>query len=87
MFISLPKGQEDLTTLILKEKKKKKKVSILSMGRRFVERIRQSADLTSSSKDGENQERTKDPSSAVSDNDADYDDEQYPPAEDRYKHL
>ncbi|KAL5073995.1 hypothetical protein RYX36_012979, partial [Vicia faba] len=64
MFLSLAKGQEDLKTLILKEKKKKKKVGILNMGRRFGERIRQSADLTSSSKDGENQERTKDPSPA-----------------------
>ena len=57
------------------------------MGRRFRERIRQSADLTSSSKDGENQERTKDPSPAVSDNDTDYDNEQYPPTKDRYKQL
>ena len=90
MFISLAKGQEDLKTLILKEKKKnkkKKKVGILNMGRRFGERLRQPADLTSSSKDGENQERVKDPSPAVSDNDTDYDDEQYPPAEDRYKQL
>ena len=35
MFLSLAKGQEDLKTLILKEKKKKKKVGILNMGRRF----------------------------------------------------
>ena len=40
MFLSLAKGQEDLKTLILKEKKKKKKVGILNMGRRFGERIR-----------------------------------------------
>ena len=57
------------------------------MGRRFGERLRQPVDLTSSSKDGENQEKTKDHSPAVSDNDTDYDDEQYPPAEDRYKQL
>ena len=92
MFISLAKGQEDLKTLIMKEKKKKKKkkkkrVGFLNMGRRFRESIRQSADMTSSSKDGENQERTKDPSPTVSDNDTDYDEEQYPPAEDRYKQL
>ena len=86
MFLSLAKGQEDLKTLILKEKKKKR-VGVLNMGRRFRERIRQSADLTFSSKDGENQERTKDPSPAVSNNDTDYDDEQYPPTEDRYKQL
>ena len=74
MFISLAKGQEDLKTLIMKEKKNKK-VGILNMGKRFGERLRQPADLTSSSKDGENQERVKDPSPAVSDNDTDYDDE------------
>ena len=89
MFISLAKGQEDLKTLILKEKKKKKKkkVGILNMGRRFGERLKHPNDPTSSSKDGENQEMEKDPSPAVSDNDTDYDDEQYPPAEDRYKQL
>ena len=87
MFLCLAKGQEDLNTLILKEKKKEKKVGILNMGRRFGERIRQSTNLTSLSKDGENQERTKDPSPTVSDNDTDYDEEQYPHAEDRYKQL
>ena len=88
MFISLEKGQEDLKALILKEKKKKKKVvGILNMGRRFGERLKRQVDLTSSSKEGENQEEEKDPSPAVSDNDIDYNEEQYPPAEDRYKQL
>ena len=35
----------------------------------------------------ENQERTKDPSLAVSDNDTNYDDEQYPPNDEKYKML
>ena len=91
MFISLAKGQEDLKALILKEKNKKKKVSgILNMGRRFRGPLKQQVDLTSSSKEGENQEREtreKDPSPEVSDNDTDYNDEQYPPTEDRYKKL
>ena len=91
MFINLEKGQEDLKALILKEKKKKKKVSgILSMGRRFRWSLKQPLDLTSSSKEGENQEREtreKDPNPEVSDNDTDYNDEQYPPTEDRYKKL
>ena len=57
MFISLAKGQEDLKALILKEKKKKKKASgILNMGRRFGERLKRQVDLTSSFKEGENQE-------------------------------
>ena len=91
MFISLAKGKEDLKALILKEKKKKKKVvGILNMGRRFGEKLKRQVDLTSSSKEGENQEEEtgeKDPSPAVSDNDTDYNDEQYPPNEDRYKQL
>ena len=65
MFITLAKRQEDLKALILKEKKKNKKVGILNMVRRFGESIRQSTDLTSSSKERENQEeetREKDPS-------------------------
>ena len=42
------------------------------------------------SKEGENQEREtreKDPIPEVFDNDTDYNDEQYPPTEDRYKQL
>ena len=76
MFISLAKGKEDLKALILKEKKKKK-VGILNMGRRFGERLKHQTNLTSSFKEGENQEEEKDPSPAVSDNDTDFDDEQY----------
>ena len=88
MFITLAKGQEDLKALILKEKKKKKKaVGILNMGRRFGECLKRQVDLTSSSKEGENQKGEKDPSPTVSDNDTDYNDEKYPPAEDRYKQL
>ena len=86
MFLSLAKGQEDLKTLILKEKKKKKTV-LFNMGRRFGNNLWEEVDLTTSSKDGENQERVKDPSPTISDNDTDYGDEQYPPAEDRYKQL
>ena len=92
MFLSLDKGQEDLKALILKEKekkkkKKKKKVVLLSMGKRFGDRLKQQADLSFSSKGGEDQEEEKGPSHAVSDNDTYYDEEQYPPAEDRYKQL
>ena len=79
MFITLAKGKEDLKALILKEKKKKKKVSgILNMGRRFRGPLKQTVDLTSSSKEGENQEREtreKDPNPEFPDNDTDYNDE------------
>ena len=79
----MAKGKEDLKAFILKDKKKKKKaVGILNIGRRFGERLKRQNDLTSSSKEGENQEEEKDHSPAVSDNDTDYNDEQYPPVED-----
>ena len=57
------------------------------MGHRFGNRLRQEADLSHSSKAIENQEEEKGPSPVVSDNDTDFDEEQYPPAEDRYKKL
>ena len=88
MFVTLEKGQEDLKALILKEKKKKKRVGALNMGRRFGGPLKQLVDVTSSSKEGENQKgqkREEDPSPEVSENDTDYNDEQYPPAKDRYK--
>ena len=56
LFITLAKGQEDLKDLILKEKEKKKKkklVGALNMGRRFRGALKQSVDVTSSSKEGE----------------------------------
>ena len=45
------------------------------------------SDLSHSTGGGENQEERKAPSPVVSDNDTDFNDEQYPPAEDRYKQL
>ena len=89
MFVNLAKGQEDLKALNLKEKNKKKKVAdILNMGRRFGGPLKRQFDLTSSYKEGENQEeetREKDPSPEVSDNDTDYNDKKYPPTKDKYK--
>ena len=89
MFLNLAKGQADLKTFILKYKKKKKKrVVLLNMGHRFGNKLRQEADLShSSGGGGENQEERKGPSPVVSDNDTDFDEDQYPPAEDRYKQL
>ena len=49
--------------------------------------MKRPTDLTSSSKEGENQEGEKDPSPEVSDNDTNYNYEQYPPTKDRYKQL
>ena len=47
-------------------------------------------ELTSSSKEGDNQEgetREDDPSLQESDNETDYNEEQYPPANEKYKKL
>ena len=90
MFVALAKGQEDLKALILKDRKKKAKktAGVLNLGRRFKGPLKQPIDLTSSFKERENQEgetMEEDPSPEVSENDTDYNDEQYPPTEDRYK--
>ena len=90
MFMNLAKGQKDLKTLILKDKKKKKKKKktvLLNMGHRFGNRLQEEVDLSHSSVEGEHQEERKGPSPVVSDNDTDFDEAQYPPAEDRYKQL
>ena len=91
MFMNLAKGKKDLKTLILKDKKKKKKKKkktvLLNMGRRFRNNLREDVDLSHSPRGGENQEERRAPSPMVSDNDTDFDEDQYPPAEDRYKQL
>ena len=76
--MNLSKSQKDLKTLILKDKKKKKKVVLLNMGHRFGNRLRQEADLSHSSRGGENQEEIRAPSPVVSNNENDFDEDQYP---------
>ena len=89
MFLNLAKSQQDLKTLHPEgEEEKEEGIWYSEYGRRFRGPLKQPVDLTSSSKEGENQERKtreKDLSPEVSDNDTDYNDEQYPPIEDRYK--
>ena len=70
MFLNLAKGQNDLKTLILKDKKKKKKKKtiLLNMGRRFGNNLREDVDLSNSLVRGENQEERRAPSPVVSDN-------------------
>ena len=85
MFMNLAKGHQDLKTLILKDKKKnkKKKKVLLNMGHRFGNNLRDEVNLSDSSGGGENQEERRAPSPVVSDNETDFDEDQYPPAEDR----
>ena len=85
--MNLAKGQQDLKTLILKEKKKKKRTVMFNTGHRFGNRLRDEVDLTTSSGGKDSQEERRAPSPVVSDNETNFDEDQYPPAEDRYKQL
>ena len=92
MIVALAKGQEELKALIVKKntKKTKRTAGVAHMSRRFRGPPRRVVDLASSSKEGENQEgeaREEDPSPKESDNETDYNEEQYPPADERYKQL
>ena len=90
MILALAKGQEELKALIVKKntKKKNRPTGMAHMSRRFRGPQRQVVNLASSSKEGENQEgeaREEDPSPKESDNETDYNEEQYPPANEKYK--
>ena len=94
LFLTLAKGQEELKTLLVEEKKKKtKKITrILNMGRRFQEQTRRALDfaITSSEKDsqyGKGKETVVQFDSEEEEEEEDYSEEQYPPTDDKYKHL
>ena len=58
MFLTLAKGQEDLKTLLIEEKKKKAKKStgVLNLGRRFPGPSRRTLDFATSADEKDNQE-------------------------------
>ena len=86
LFMNLAKGQQDLKTLILKEKKNKKKRTVMfNTGHMFGNRLRDEVDLTTSYGGKDSHEERRAPSPVVSDNETDFKEDQYPPAEDRYK--
>ena len=92
LFMNLAKGQQDLKTLILKEKKKKKKKKkkrkiLFNTGHGFGNRLHNEVDLTTSSGGKDSQEERRAHSPMVSDNETDFDEDQYPTAEDKYKQL
>ena len=96
MFLDLTKGQEEMNTLITKERKKKTKkpVVILNMGRRFKGPVKRALDFEVPSNEDDNQEEDDKSVKAEENNnqgsdeeEADYSDEQYPPADDKYKQL
>ena len=93
MFLTLAKGQDELKTLLIKEKKKKAKKStgVLNLGRRFKGPARQTLDFTTPSGEGDNQEgknkEVTDHSEAKEEKENDYSEKQYPPTDEKYKHL
>ena len=56
MFLTLAKGQEDLKTLLIEEKKKKAKkaTGVLNLGRRFPGAARKILDFATSSGEKDN---------------------------------
>lgn len=91
MFISLAKGQEDLKELITKKDKKRSKVraGVLNMGRRFRGPIKAPKEIEilegSVNNDSENNADKYDVE--ASDEEEDYLEEQYPPADEKYRLL
>ena len=90
MFLALAQGQEDLKALIIKEKTKKAKklAGVLNLGRRFRGPTKWALDFTTPSNEGDNQEDkpTEENNNPETDEEeADYSEEQYPPADDKYK--
>ena len=92
MFMALAKGQEDLKAFMIKDKKKKTKkpVGVLNMGRRLRGPAKRALEFATPSTEGGNQEeKTKegDHSLGSDEEEADYAEEQYPLADDKYKQL
>ena len=82
---SLAQGQQDLKTLLLK--KKKKWTVLFNPRRKSGHGSQNEAELTTPSVGKDSPHEREVPSPVVSDNETDFNDEQYPPAEDRYKQL
>ena len=90
-LLTLAKGQQELMTLLASKKKPKRK-ALFNMGKRFREPIRQIPIVEDSSEEDGNQvgEARSTQSGCVNDrvsDEEDYFDEQYPPADDKYKQL
>ena len=67
-------------------KKKKKRIVLFNTGRRYGNALQNEVELTTPSVGKDSPQERGVPSPVVSDNETDYN-EQYPPAEDRYKQL
>ena len=96
MFMALAHGQEELRALVIKEKKKKKKKAkksggVLNIGRRFRGPSKWALEFVTPSNEGDNQEKEDKKTKEEENNpetdkeEADYAEEQYPSAGDKYK--
>ena len=90
-LLTLAKGKQELKTLLEREKetKKKKPAGMVLMGRRFQGQARRTLEFPSTSEEGERKgKETAVPSdSEAEEEDEDYSEQQYPPADDKYKNL
>ena len=83
MFLAMAKGQEDLKTLLLKDKRKKSKksVGVLNSRRRSGGPVKRALDLSTPSKMGDSLE--EDHNLEIDEVEADYSEEQYPSTDDK----
>ena len=94
MLLTLAKGKKELKTLLVEEKKKKTKkiTGFLNMGIGFQGQARRTLDFATSSgekdnKDGKGKEAIVQPDSEAGEEEEDYSEEQYPPTDNKYKHM
>ena len=85
LVMSLAQGQQELKALLLKKKKKKKRTVLFNTGRRLGNTLQNEAELTTPFVGEGSHQGREFPSLVVSDTETYFNDEQYPPAEDRYK--
>ena len=70
-----------------KEKKKKKRVGVATLGRRFDGQTRRVLDFPSTSEEAGKGDAVPSESEAEEEEDEDYSEQQYPPADEKYKNL
>ena len=95
LLMTLAKGQEDLKVLLGKEtlKKKKKRTGVVTFGRRFENEARRILEFPSASEEETSKGKGAAPLSESeaeeeeAEEDEDYTEQQYPPANDKYKNL
>ena len=96
LLMTLTKGQEDLKALLGNKeqvKKKKKRVGVATMGRRFEGEARRVLEFPPTSEEGTSKGKgvavpsESEAEEEEAEEDEDYSEQQYPPADDKYKSL